>query len=151
MHIEGQSHNARMFRRWLIRSLALTLLTFCVAAWVVSYSGEYGVRPHLQAEIVCGFNDGFVYLVVWMNPDYDIIFPFWDYRPGDSQAYGAYKRAKHHLLGFAYRSSSSRSWYLLVHMWFPTLLSALLLCFVWRKTRAKPIGGAFPVEVAARE
>ena len=37
-------YTAPMFRRWLIRSLSLTLLTMCVVAWVGSYGRCVGIE-----------------------------------------------------------------------------------------------------------
>ena len=39
----------------------------------------------------------------------------------------------------------------MVPLYFPTLLSALLLWLVWRKTRPKYNGKGFPVEVGDKQ
>jgi hypothetical protein len=71
-------------------------------------------------------------------PRIDTSWSGWSYRDAHSTW---------HFMGFTYddrivgRGAT-------IPLWFPTLLSALLLWFVWRKTRATPVGRAFPVEVA---
>jgi hypothetical protein len=140
-----------MFRRWLIRSLALTLLTLCVLAWVGTYWMGAGVTYRGKKEYELGVLNGIIYggnlgaISPWKLPQ------------------GVHVYRLRHLAGFALGAEDKdfeflKFWCLInplgvevgIPLYFPTLLSAILLWFAWRKTRAKPSGGAFPVEVAAK-
>ena len=41
-----------MIRRWLIRSLPLTLLTFCIVAWVGSYWRGFGIEGSIAGSFL---------------------------------------------------------------------------------------------------
>jgi hypothetical protein len=145
-----------MFRRWLIRSLALTLLTLCAAAWVGSYfrgikilvlSGTHVWEPGLaggELNLVYGHHDP-IASSVWE-------VTCWKYDSDTRSATRArYEGATYHFLGFGWRSGTLTNYHLLmIPLWFPTLLSALLLALVWRKTRTKIIGRGYPVEPAPK-
>lgn len=133
-----------MIRRWLIRSLALLLLTLCVVAWVGSYwhAIEIDHDDETSISLIMGKGRAAFFLAYpsdkppswhpgWRLPTYPIDVINWS---GDSD-----------VIGFRFHHSR-RGWSLMIPLYFPTLLSAFLLWLVWRKTRAKPIGGAFPVE-----
>jgi hypothetical protein len=138
-----------MFCRWLIRGLTLTLLALCVLAWVGSRWQTVGVRyfvrdftyaVELEQGCVSAGHDNYHFLLFGQEHD------GWDFfhRPAalPTGFFGGF--------GFvSWKSFPLSFWRVTVPLWFPTLLSALLLWFVWRKTGAKPIGGAFPVEITA--
>ena len=147
-----------MIRRWLIRGLALTLLTLCGVAWVGSYwrfaewfhfDGHYLTKLDLtsgRAEILGG-NAAYPKIWAWQVRPY-----YADERTPITLFINLY-RPRYHFLGFIWDGdfktpSYHHMWVLFIPLWFPTFLCLLLLWFVWRKTRAKPVGGAFPVEVA---
>jgi hypothetical protein len=64
----------------------------------------------------------------------------------------SYEHTAYHLLGFAWdaHAGPDRWHYIMIPLWFPPLLSALLLWLVWRKTRPKSSGKGFPVEVGEK-
>ena len=79
----------------------------------------------------------------------------WDHSPSSEQERYLrlrYEMSDHHLLGFAYQAVvepagvgyRSSVGCVFIPLWFPTLLSTLLLWLVWRKTRPRTVG--FPVE-----
>jgi hypothetical protein len=62
-----------------------------------------------------------------------------------------YRQTQCHFMGFGYDPLIRiPGWgehrHLLLPLWFPTALSALLLWFVWCKTRRNPAAKGFPVE-----
>jgi hypothetical protein len=150
-----------MIRRWLIRGLALALLTLCVMAWVGSYFTRVSVRlqPH-GWHITLLIDSGSARCEVDHVPQYIAREWVWTLRPPDFMLIEFdYSRAKYHIGGFAYRSDSATwlagfttnlSW-IIFPVWFPTLLSALALWLVWRKTRPAYNGRGFSVEVAGKE
>ena len=140
-----------MARRWIIRGVCLTLFLLCAGAWVVSYwqscwlsysracDGHYfGIDAGL-AEIANGSADT----------------TGWEWYQRDPGAVLAeYPETPNHACGFAYWPNlktriGDDGWIVMFPLWFPTAVSGLLLCLVWRKPVAK---GAFPVipQVAAR-
>ena len=146
-----------MFRRWIIRGLALTLLTLCVVAWVGSYWRVVGISYNEATRSQSLFGaKGKARLLVSLP---DGAMRRWRFYY-NANAYSDHENARYHFMGFAFDRAGGQAlgglpgwpiWAVWVPLYFPTLLSALLLWFVWRKTRAKPIGGAFPVEPAKAE
>ena len=137
-----------MFRRWLIRGLALTLLTLCVVAWVGSYwlmvcAGHWGER-----EVLIQVEWGRIGLSC-SNADRPSNWGVIHYPAASNVWLLSDTRVRFHWLGFTLRYDF-RGFGGTVPMWFSTLLGFLLFCLVWRKTRAKPAGGAFPVELVAQ-
>jgi hypothetical protein len=146
-----------MVRRWLIRGLALTLLTLCVGAWAGSYF-EYEAIDY-EGATRCGFTlleAGELQLFFgdyapWAQQGWDV----WHGRCDSklrAEILSLYKSTQYHLLGFAWqpRRPTERGQRVMIPLWFPTLLSALLLWLVWRKTRPAYNGRGFPVEVGGR-
>ena len=139
-----------MIRRWFIRGLALTLLALCVVAWVGSYwRGAYLMhdgRGWQQRAILARGGIGLGILRVsgpfhsqWLRGTMAIEPDFgWGLDKDDVFGWTGFH--------FVYRWADKT---IVIPLWFPTLLSALLLWFVWRKTRAKQTGRAFPVQVPA--
>jgi hypothetical protein len=137
-----------MKKRWIFRGIVLLLLAVCVTVWVASYWGGMRVQGcrggrFLQVIAVEG--------VGYMGEDGSV--PFRDSPFRFSFEHGA--RAKDLLdmstttwsFGGIFRNLPV-SGYIIFPFWLPTLPSALLLWFVWRKTRARPVGRGFPVEPA---
>jgi hypothetical protein len=145
-----------MMRRWIIRGLALTLLTLCVVAWVGSYfetvTWTYLGPVHY---IGIGVDSGLVeFLDVMPHPIPATMTPKtgWDWAyhlPSNPRIL----KADHSLLGFGYEAppGAAPGWAVWIPMWFPTVLSALLLWLVWRKTRPAYNGRGFPVESPGKE
>lgn len=137
---------AGMIRRWVNRGLVLALLTLCVEAWVGSGVYEWHVRFDWFG---CGMNWGTVYVSIGRLDMRDL--PPWDGFRVYPELAPPSTRAGGDFLGFGFhRFSSIRSDVrrFTVPFWFLTASSALLLVLVWRKPRAMPVGGAFPVEPA---
>ena|GEM_PF-2213164 len=144
-------YNTPMILRWLIRSFAIALLTFCLSLWGWSYFYSFHISyaPSL----------GKTYLVhTYMG---GVAFGFLSHTAGTSPGwfFGCDREALplsdisgiRQFLGFGYfqwpivpTGPTSRGF--CIPFWFPSLLFAGLLWFVWRQTRQK-IGRGFPVEL----
>jgi hypothetical protein len=142
-----------MVRRWLIRGLALALLTLCVVVWVGSYFASLSMSLGPRGwRIDPWIDSGSAGCEDMYNPRYGTIEPYWKIRPPDFMSIEQdYSDATHHVAGFAYHRFSTGLRRIIFPIWFPTLLSALLLWLVWRKTRPACNGRGFPVEVAGKE
>src|SRR5205814_933923 len=71
-------------------------------------------------------------------------------RPLDTPYFSKwYPMCQLHVMGFAlgWRIPAEPEWMVMVPLWFITGAFALLLWFIWRKTRNKVAGRAFPVEI----
>ncbi len=141
-----------MIWRWVIRGLAVALLTLCVAAWVGSYFEEvtliYCSKPGAFWQTL-GINRGeIVYSEI---PDWrDSAAWTWRLSHGPPfDWHDAYSGTKYHGGGFAYQPIAPSSSFSIAFfpMWFLSLLSAGLLWVAWRKTRRRGTGRGFPVEV----
>ena len=143
--------------RWFIRAFAIALLTLCVSGWGGSYfyGGfiSYTSRGHSYITYSINTHMGGVRFYYndhgrpgWPSPGWEVehgrsALSFddcsWDWRfLGIGYHYfdfAPYSRGISHCIGIPF--------------WFPSLLSAGLLWFVWRKTRMKDVGRGFPVEV----
>jgi len=140
-----------MTRRWFIISF-FVLLVLCTAAWIagffrilqIRYVGPAYVRTITLDQGALIYSCDSVMLM-------DVKFtPGWsnENRPCDPESFiDWYKHTKHHFIGFAYTPRPfSDIW---IPVWFPSLLSVLLLYLTWRK--AAPTGRGFPIEVAASQ
>jgi hypothetical protein len=149
-----------MLRRWIIRSLAIALLTLCVTAWVGSYfegvEVRYSSAPH-HYSLMLGAGELFTWdqFNGWSAPP-GFGPPQWFEGHGQFDArmragvQRLYKAIPYHLLGFAwqpYRAPPDADQRMMIPLWFPTTLSAAFLCLAWRKTRPKHTAKGFPVEV----
>ena len=126
-----------MTLRWTIRSLAIALLCLCITGWLLSYPFFRGhrIRTSGHSEIWGCFAYGEIHLG-W----------FASHNASNSLA-----SSPNTWLGFGFRMENDNTvpltyWWGTIPFWFPTTLSAGLLWFVWRMTRAKLIGRGFPVE-----
>ena len=148
-----------MFQRWLIRGMALTLLTLCVAAWAASClttvwveydSPRWGWSLSLESGTLRANDvrslDGKMlqlgahgWFAGWHEANQLMADPPpFLYRLG---GFGYWSRS---LAPYGHRSVGAP-------LWFPTLLSALLLWLAWRKTRPMYNGRGFPVVPAPKE
>jgi hypothetical protein len=150
-----------MIWRCIIRGMGIALLTLCVTAWVGSYIGYfsvcYGRKPHYWSASPAGGSlslgdfyggrgpGGFNGWYATYYGRYDAQARLRDQRFYDATPY--------HLLGFAWqpRILPDDLQFVMIPLWFPTLLSALVLWLVWCKTRSKDSGKGFPVEVTKAE
>jgi hypothetical protein len=136
-------------KRWLIRSIFIGLLTLCVGTWVGSYWQGIGI-DYGGTERNLGLTgaDGEAVLAAEDNDPFGSVLGWHFYRFNRAARSGTgYEYAQYRLLGFGFEKVVRPTcWFVWVPLWFPILLFALLLWFVWRKTKAKPVGRAFPVE-----
>ena len=143
-----------MVRRWLIRSLFLLPLVCVVGVWMTSYwqvasitRNSDGRRWHLA--IVWGECEGQLAPV-----EYNEVRTWKWFNQPVQNGDGIGLNSQMEPYGFAgfgftrYQASWGVFWDVKIPLWFPTLLSTLLLWFVWRKTRPRLEGRAFPVEPA---
>ena len=134
-----------MKRRWLIRSIFMLPILLCIVGWCWSAGHGGWIGYYHGAEFVgCETFWGVVRLgtsgpgpgcCCGVDSAPEICFLL----PNDPQTF----------LGFGYFFISPER-HVYVPYWFLILAFSAILFFVWRKTRTKPQGGAFPVEVAAK-
>ena len=144
-----------MKKRWLIRSIFIQLLAVCVAAWVGSYWQMVGVEfTQDQRSQLLAVEGGLIVIgdgeqSLWIGGRVLL-----HHHPSDNESLKkSYLATDYHVAGFAYNSASITHHLrraATIPLYFPTLFSTLLLWFVWRKTKAKPIGRAFPMEPAKK-
>ena len=149
-----------MLRRWMIRSLTLTLVLCFLTAWVASYwitavlvhyvpmgggigqNGLIAIRtgqisflregPLLSTNWQGGLTSNTV--TRWWVPQFlDYYFANSDFR----------------FLRFHFYHGSKNQ-FVSIPFWFLTILAGLLLWWAWRNTRGKSATGAFPVETCSR-
>ena len=146
-----------MIRRWLIRSFFIAFVVICVGAWVGSTLYDdglsWGSRGRLwRCEGGVGSSGGRCSLAVTWGE-------FGGGSRGWSFLHQCHKGPISHLNGVDYTFAGFRLQYSTVGysmyeaeipFWFLTLVCACLLWFVWRKTKPKPLGGAFPIEPSAK-
>ena len=144
--------------RWIIRGLGIALLTLSVTAWVGSHWETLGIwRAQGNHFVVLELRRGEILFESRNEKDANFSPPWlWIHQDAQKREDNEenYRSTKFHFWGFAYDpviTDTSESRPVLVPIWFPTLLSTLLLCLVWRKTRPKYSGKGFPVEVAKTE
>jgi hypothetical protein len=142
-----------MIRRWFIRGLALSLLTLCVVAWVLSHFqgvgvARFGCRHPQRLELECGTISYYLDTSSNLLPNgADWVWLHW--RADPQRMDYLYRIADIRCLGFAYRPTPAwaQSWVVFIPFWCPTVIFSLLVWLGWRKTRPKYSGKAFPVEV----
>jgi hypothetical protein len=139
-----------MYRRWIIRTPFLLALAFLVTIWMASYSGtivlDKGSGGRFRGiGVVQGL--GFLEEAEFLHPDTRLLL----YR--DSGGTARERLRVPRTLGFSFdrRPGSpghAGSFQIVISLWFPILILAAITYFVWRKTRAKLAGRAFPIEPA---
>jgi hypothetical protein len=146
-----------MIWRCLIRTLCLALLALCLAAWVgsswcypkVVYAGK--VWPEKQNS----YNEvsllaGRIHFLrrgdtrTGMPPEWHAFFD--GFRPSDRPVWKNWDSfSNFHFLGFSYFHDVT-VYVVTIPLYFPPLLTTLLLFLLWRKTRRKYNARGFPVE-----
>ena len=136
-----------MVRRWIIRSIAILICAVCVGSSLI------GTFFPIVGMVAIG---GVFLRVDWMGSEMGLsVFnrpPEWDgwvYWPRSDQGKFAILQAIYdhqlHFAGFGY--GRFENLYLLrLPLWFLSLLSVLLLLWIFRRTRAKSPPTAFPIE-----
>jgi hypothetical protein len=136
-----------MKRRWIIRSFFIGLLVLCVGGWVGSYWDAGEITYSGRNVWYAAFHWGKLHLMWAYDPAR--ANGGWDAftRPAsaDTDAALIAGYGGHYYLGFFLKIGPDEN-YVAIPFYFPTLISAALLWLVWRKTRPKAKGRAFPVE-----
>jgi len=139
-----------MIPRWTIRSLFIVLLVLSIGGWVWSYTLRlpilgYG-SSHLDRLWVVVPQHGALKASwgMYCGAYPEGLFLMWepDFRFGDIGP---------HFLGFGFVDGEAYFNWLGIPFWFPTILFALALLFVWRKTGTRGPGGAFPVVMGKKD
>jgi hypothetical protein len=149
-----------MVRRWLIRGLALTLLTLSAVAWVGSYF-EGVQRANNYWGYATDFTLGNGSADIWVEQMAGhglIIYVGWMYGRSDKYDMRAeYEHLDCKYFGFGVtlpalhpHEKNPEYWSVFFPLWFPTLLSALFLWLVWRNTRPRYNGKGFPIQVGPK-
>ena len=131
-------------KRWIIRSLFICLLLTATCSWWKSYTyppfSDRIPGPHTR---VC-INNGMLFVVFpWFGMSSKL-------RPLDTGFYCNEIDALNFRFGYfgeRHGSDVAQFRFVAVPFWLLTPLSAILLWLVWRKTRPKVKGRAFPVEL----
>ena len=151
-----------MFHRWIIRCAALLLPALCVTGWLWSATHVGVIRLAFRdGYYLAGSTEWGGVALAWERPHKDVVggFLWWgDSRPGHILPPPSPGETGY--LGFSYRWDEAPSppggfrftfrRCVGVPYWFLTLVSGVLAWLVWRKTKVKPAGGAFPVEATAK-
>jgi hypothetical protein len=138
-----------MVRLWLIRSLALTLLTLCIMAWVGSYFQplEIGYRESYDYFDGVALSEGRIFFFHdWYSPSF-LPPPKFSVRQGSADNFPNFEAGPD--LGFGLSRSSYHGW-LAIPFWFITVLTLVSFYFALRITRVKAIVGGFPIEPTAK-
>jgi hypothetical protein len=149
-HAAWRGYTFPMLRRQLIRSCLISLLSLCIAAWVASYfwqvEGESVGKTRVWAleavggglELSTGENHRSGY-----SPPLSV-----GWQPASAEYVSVrYESCELHWGGFGWNHWAFRGVFrVLIPLWLPTTLAALLLWFAWRKTKPKAAGRAFPIE-----
>jgi len=142
-----------MARRWIIRGVCLSWLLLCAGAWVASYQQAFVLSfnrpdgPFTFDSYNVGVDNGRAMISNSGGNEDGWNWNQFDYH-GQFQEY--YLRTWYHYGGFAYcpnffNVTPGKGWIVMCPLWFPTAVSGLLLCLVWRKTRYRVVMGGFPV------
>ncbi len=125
----------------------MAVVVLCVAAWVVSCWKEMSVCHY--GKIISGglgFKQGRMWCQLSGKDPYipNVGWQFYSFGSDPDAWSNAAKNAKFFAIGFAYYPSGTVT----VPFWFLSVVFAAPLFFLWRKTRSRGGGKAFPVEVA---
>ena len=148
-------------KRLIIRSFFIMLLLLGVGGWGwsyfytvdLSYSASTG-RLHTQFGTITvegEISGGKLILVCFDNPWYWRGWSFSQNRRRSKNDLETYVEQWNdwQLLGFRfYIDGTYHLRFIQIPLWFPSIVFSIGYWLVWRKTRPKPIGRAFPVELA---
>jgi hypothetical protein len=143
-----------MTRRRILRALFILPVLLCLALWFASamrsFYIHYSANHHMTTLFLCqGVIGTEHFRDIQVPPSYS----GWQFEsdpPGTIRFFPRDDSAYNYHLGFAWDRKVAGIGGT-VPAWFPTLLSAAVLCLVWRKTRPKIIGQGFPVEPDGKE
>ena len=149
-----------MIRRWIIRGLCIWTLLLCIGLWIlcgIRY-GYLWYESH-NRELTLDAINGQIRINCYRDTHIRASWGYRIFRNDPSQFWPSLQEPRpddaiHHFYyaGFSFYSSNGDPlWEVSIPGWFPTLLSAALLWFVWRKTRPTQLGQGFPVEVTPQD
>ena len=147
-----------MIRRWLIRAPFVAFAMICVGLWAASYWRAgllYCMWEDNAVTAACGSGRAVVHAEGY---GYDLHPPVRWYMRIRETKYIVWQRfddaAKYAIFGFSFARGGQEfhvhNWFITIPLWFPTFLTGLVLWLIWRKTRRKYNGKAFPVEATAK-
>ena len=139
-----------MKKRWILRGMFIALLALCLGAWGVSYWRDCKITYFSDQIYSCSIETGRLSIQRFdIGVRFNHTLSWHSFPPSSSDGYDTSVHTIFHFLGFAvFRMPAGMS--VTIPFWFLTLLATLLLWLVWRKTRPKLKGGAFPVVPAAK-
>ena len=151
-HTTQRCFKETRLKRWAIRSFFIGVFLLCIAGW--SSIDFYRFRAECTSTIGC-VNITTTMGRIWIVCCEPLTFNEINFYRERSDVYPSNYPADgiaspHYFLGFAWGRADfpSEGIFVAFPFWFPTAISAALLWLVWRKTRSKTKGRAFPVELA---
>ena len=139
---------------WIIRSFFIGLLLLCVGEWGLSYKYWRGITyvDHEWHFWEAHCNWGQIHLNWYKIVSSEFGWKVVAFPAESGDANDLFYGHSYHL-GFGFVNEKmwgqeQRVVLITIPFWCPTTLCAALLWLVWRKTRPKAVGRAFPVEVA---
>lgn len=143
-----------MRRRWIIRSLAVLLLAVCGTAWVSTYCEYTETLAYRGKSMSYSMSFCWQGRCALVFGRIDLTGKGWKFehrshtRLTFSDSWGD---VNHSLLGFrlSYSYPVNGAYLVEIPFWFLTVCCAAFLGLVWRETRSKQVGRAFPVETTA--
>ena len=142
----ANTYDGSMLRRWFIRMPFLVALALVVGVWVGSYWGGFTSAWRCNKTLA-------LMILVDGRVDFEVLERsaggwLFNYLPvGTLNWTDVDSRSRFHLLGFCLHTVKGGDFNVIFPLWFATLLLLGLNWFVWGKTRAKPVGRAFSVDV----
>jgi len=136
-----------MIFHWLIRSFAIALLMLYLSLWGYSYFYNVYViyNPSSGKTYAVGIYMGGANVSFTNTLD---LSPPWLFDRMRHRHYELPSIAKNSLyFYYEWNTYPGTNWIVSIPFWFPSLLAAALLWFVWRQTRPKTAGRGFPVEI----
>jgi len=135
-------------KRRIIRAIFIGLLTICVVAWIGSYWRGFFVVRQSDKQYSLTIECGRVLTGCWNLSASPLVWNADFYDPKGWSDWDAHMGNR--FLGFTFNGPSpvyDSTFSITIPLWFISLVAALLLWYVWRKTRPTiPPEKAFPVQ-----
>lgn len=141
-----------MFQCWLIRGVTLTLLTLCAAVWAGSYWLELDVQFSNKMLYCAGLSEGRMCVTrreMVLHNGNPTVSAGWHLELVSAEIgeWSWHDTPIWDLMGFSFFSAADCT-VIKIPLWFPTG-SFVLLWFLWRKAKKRPLGRGFPIELNA--
>ena len=141
-----------MVKRWLIRGVFMLPILLCAGGWVESY-GHWDQLSYQGSRGGAFSSVGGVVSVGYIAIDAQS--SGWQFSRASLPPISRriLDRRNGLFLGFAYGHSAAvdyEAYWAYIPYYFPLLLFSGVLLIVWRKTRARQAGGAFPVDMKTK-